>query len=329
MRVAINGFGRIGRAVFKIAFEKGINIVAINDLASPENLAYLLKYDSIYGLYNKKIEIKNNTLIVNKKKIEIINERDPANLPWRELKIDYVIESTGLFTAREDAIKHIKAGAKKVLISAPAKNPDITVVPGVNTEKLKRQHNIISVASCTTNCLAPIAKILNDKFGIIKGFMTTVHAYTADQRIQDAPHKKLRRGRAAALSIVPTTTGATKAVSEVLPELKGKLNGLAIRVPIACGSIVDFVVQLKKKVTVEEVNNELKKVANTKLKGILQYTEDELVSSDIIGNSHSSIVDGLSTQVLGGNLVKILAWYDNEYGYSCRMVDVIRILSKK
>jgi glyceraldehyde 3-phosphate dehydrogenase len=328
MRVAINGFGRIGRAVFKIALENNIDVIAINDIASTENLAYLLKYDSIYGNYNKKVEVEKEYLIVERKKVQVLNEKDPAKLPWKKLGVDFVIESTGLFTAREDAAKHLAAGAKKVLISAPAKNSDITVVPGVNEEKLNKKHNIISIASCTTNCLAPIVKILNDKCKIVRGFMTTIHAYTADQRLQDAPHKKMRRGRAAALSMVPTTTGASKAVAEVIPELKGKLDGLAIRVPVACGSIVDFVAQVKKPVTREKINDELKESATGRLNGILQYSEEELVSSDIIGNPHSCIVDGLSTQVLD-DMVKVLAWYDNEYGYSCRMVDVIKLLAGK
>jgi glyceraldehyde-3-phosphate dehydrogenase type I len=249
---------------------------------------------------------------------------------WKKLGIDIVVECTGLFTDRENAKKHLKAGAKKVLISAPAKNPDITIVPGVNHKKLKKQHKIISMASCTTNCLAPIAKVLNDKFKIKKGFMTTIHAYTSSQKILDSPHKKLRRGRAGALNLVPTTTGATKAVIEVLPGLKNKLDGLAIRAPVPTGSIVDFVVELQRKASIKEINQEFKKQADGKLKGILQYTEDEIVSSDIIKNTHSSIFDAQSTQIIGqgnkGSFVKVLSWYDNEYGYSCRLIDVIKML---
>ncbi len=323
MKVAINGLGRIGRAIFKIGLEKGINFIAINDLADFKNLAYLIKYDSVYGNYDKKIETGNDFIKINNKKISVFSEADPEKLPWKKLKIDVVIESTGFFTAREGAEKHIKAGAQKVLISAPAENPDITIVPGVNESKLKKEHKIISMGSCTTNCLAPLAKVLNDEFGIKKGFMTTIHAYTPNQNILDSPHKKLRRGRAGAINIVPTTSGATTSVIEVIPELKGKIDGLAIRVPVACGSIVDFVAELNKKFSKEQINKVFKKSALGKLKGILSYTEDEIVSSDIIGNPHSSIVDGLSTQVIG-DLVKVLAWYDNEYGYSCRMIDMLK-----
>ncbi|MFA5174034.1 MAG: type I glyceraldehyde-3-phosphate dehydrogenase [Candidatus Pacearchaeota archaeon] len=325
MKIAINGFGRIGRAVFKIAIEKNINVIAINDLTSPEVLAYLLKYDSVYGNYDKKVEFGKDFIKINNKKIPIFSEKEPEKLPWKKLGVDIVIESTGRFTDREGASKHIQAGAKKVIISAPAKNPDITIVLGVNEKELKREHKIISMASCTTNCLAPIVKVLNDSFGIEKGFMTTVHAYTNDQMILDVPHKKVRRGRAAAINLIPTTSGATTAVTETIPELKGKLDGLAIRAPVACGSIVDFVATLKKAVTTEQINNELKKAANTKLKGILQYSEDELVSSDIIKNPNSSIVDSILTQA-NGNFVKVLSWYDNEYGYSRRMIDLLKYL---
>jgi len=328
MRVAINGLGRIGRAVLKIALEKKVNVVAVNDLTDTKTLAYLIKYDSVYGNYNKKVDFGKNFLKINGKKIRVLAEPNPEKLPWRKLGVDVVVESTGFFTDRVGAGKHLKAGCKKVLISAPAENPDMTVVLGVNDKELKKEHKIISVASCTTNCLTPIAKILNDKFEIKRGFMTTIHAYTGDQRLLDAPHKKLRRGRSAGINIVPTTTGATKAVAEVIPDLKGKLNGLAIRVPVACGSLVDFVAELRYPVTVEQVNKVLKEASLKELKGILQYTEDEIVSSDIIGNPHSSIVDSFSTQVIGnaGNLVKILSWYDNEYGYSCRMVELIKRL---
>lgn len=326
MKVAINGFGRIGRQVLKICLRNKINVVAVNDVADAKNLAYLLKYDSIYGVHEGDIKTDKDAIIIDGKRIVVLNEKEPEKLPWRLLDVDIVVESTGLFTAREDAMKHIKAGAKKVLISAPAKNPDITLLPGVNNEKLKREHRIISVGSCTTNCLAPVVKVLHDNFTIIKGFMTTVHAYTPDQRLHDSPHRDFRRGRAAAESLVPTTTGASKTVAEVITDLKGKLDGIAIRAPVACGSITDFVAEVKKPVTVEKINEAMKKASQKEMKGILQYTEDSIVSKDIVGNSHSSIFDAQSTMVLGSNLVKVLAWYDNEYGYSCRMVDVIKML---
>jgi glyceraldehyde 3-phosphate dehydrogenase len=322
-KVAINGFGRIGRLVFKIGLERGINFVAINDLTDIKGLVYLLKYDSVFGNYEGKIETGKDFIRVNGKKILVFAESDPEKLPWKSLGVDYVVESTGLF--EEEGEKHLKAGAKKVIISAPSKNCDATIVPGVNGQKLKKEHKVISMGSCTTNCLAPLAKVLDDEFGIKKGFMTTVHAYTNDQKILDVPHKKLRRGRAAAVNMIPTTSGATISVAEAIPSLKGKMDGLAIRVPIACGSIVDFVAELNKNVTREQVNAAMKKAAQGKLKGILQYSEDELVSSDVIGNSHSSVVDGLSTQVLG-NTVKVLSWYDNEYGYSSRMIDLLKML---
>jgi len=325
VNVAINGFGRIGKVVLKLCLEKNINIVAINDLIPIENLAYLLKYDSVYGLYEKKVEIGKDFLKVDGKKIKIFNEPDPESIPWKKLKIDVVIESTGRFTDKEGAQKHLDAGAKKVLISAPAKSPDVTIVLGVNENDLKKEHKIISMASCTTNCLAPIAKILSNDFGIKKGFMTTIHAYTNDQRILDTAHKKLRRGRAGAINLIPTTSGATTAVAEVIPELKGKLDGLAIRAPISCGSIVDFVAELNKKTSVKEINNSIKKLASGKMKGILQYSKDEIVSSDVIKNSNSSIFDSTLTQV-NENLVKVFAWYDNEYGYSCRLVDLVERL---
>ncbi len=328
MRVAINGLGRIGRPVLKIALEKGIDVVAVNDLTSPENLAYLLKYDSVYGNYDKKVEAGKNFLKINNKKIIVFQETEPEKLPWKKLNVDVVIESTGFF--EDEAYKHLKAGAKKVIISAPSKKCDVTIVLGVNDEKLKKEHKIISMGSCTTNCLAPVAKVLQDNFGIKKAFMTTVHAYTNDQKILDVPHKKHRRGRGAAVNIIPTTSGATISVAEAIPELKGKMDGLALRVPISCGSIVDFVAELNKKVTKEQINNAFKKAASGKMKGILQYTKDEIVSSDIIKNPNTSIVDGLSTQVLrdgkSGNLVKVLSWYDNEYAYSCKIVELIKML---
>jgi len=323
MRVAINGLGRIGRLVLKIGLERGINFVAVNDLTDAKTLAYLLKYDSVYGNYNKKVEVGKGFLKINGKKISVFSEANPEKLPWKKLKADVVIESTGVF--ENEGYKHLKAGAKKVIISATAKNCDATIILGVNHNKLNKRNRVISMASCTTNCLAPVAKVLQDSFGIKKGFMTTVHAYTPNQKILDTPHKKLRRGRAGAVNIIPTTSGATTATCKVIPELKGKIDGLAFRVPVACGSVVDFVAELNKKVNGNQVNAALKKAANGKLKGILKYSEDELVSSDIIRNPHSSIIDGLSTIVIG-NTVKVLAWYDNEYGYSCRMIDMLKIL---
>ncbi|MGY4884638.1 MAG: type I glyceraldehyde-3-phosphate dehydrogenase [Nanobdellota archaeon] len=322
-KIAINGLGRIGRAVLKIALEKGLNVVAINDLASIESIVYLMKHDSVYGNYPGEIEGGEDFIKINRKKIHVFSEKDPENLPWGELGIDVAVECTGVFTDREGAGKHLWAGAKKVLISAPAKNPDITIVLGVNEKELKKEHRIISMASCTTNCLAPIVKVLNDNFKVEKGYMTTVHAYTNDQVILDIPHKKLRRGRAGAINLIPTTSGAATSVVEVIPELKGKLDGLAIRAPVACGSITDFVAVLGKSVVREKVNEVLKKASENELKGILEYSEEELVSSDIIRNPHSSIVDSILTQT-NGNLVKVLSWYDNEYGYSNRIVELIK-----
>lgn len=325
MKVAINGLGRIGKLVLKRGLEKGVNIVAINDLSDPETIAYLLRHDSVYGPYNKKVSVGKDFIKIGFKKIRLFSEPNPENLPWKQLGVDVVVEATGRFRKREDAAKHLKAGAKRVVISASGKTPpDITVVLGINDRKIKN-HKIISMASCTTNCLAPLVKVLDENFGIKKGFMTTIHAYTSSQGIVDMPNKSPRRGRAAGVNIVPTTSGATTATTEVIPKMRGRIDGLAFRVPVACGSIVDFVVELDRKVKKEVVNNAFKKAANKELKGILQYSEDELVSSDIIGNPHSSIVDGLSTQVIG-NTVKVLSWYDNEYGYSCRMVDLLRRL---
>jgi glyceraldehyde 3-phosphate dehydrogenase len=325
VKIAINGLGRIGRVFLKIALDKKLDVVAINDLGNLESLVYLMKYDSVYGKYKEKVAMGKDFIQINNKKIKVFAQKDPENLPWKELGIDVVVECTGAFTEREGASKHLNAGAKKVLISAPGKNPDITIVLGVNENKLKKEHKIISMGSCTTNCLAPIVKVLNDSFKIEKGFMTTVHAYTNDQVILDIPHKKLRRGRAGAINLIPTTSGATTSVIEVIPELKGKLDGLAIRAPVACGSIVDFVAILKKPVTREQVNESLKKASSQKLNGILQYSEDELVSSDIIENPNSSIVDSILTQA-NGNFVKVLSWYDNEYGYSNRLVELIKLL---
>jgi len=325
MKIAINGFGRIGKAFLKIALEKGLDVVAINDLVDTKTLVYLMKYDSVYGNYDKKVEAGSGFIKVNGKKILVFSEKEPENLPWKKLGIDVVIESTGLFTDKQGAMKHITAGAKKVIISAPGKNLDATIVIGVNDEILKKEHRIISNASCTTNCLAPVVKVLNDNLQIEKGFMTTAHAYTNDQRILDIPHKKLRRGRAAAINIIPSTSGAATTVAEVIPELKGKLDGLALRVPVACGSIVDFVCIVKKPTTVEQVNSLIKAASQKEMKGILEYNEDEIVSSDVIKNSASSIFDSTLTQV-NGNLVKVFSWYDNEYGYSCRLVDLVKKL---
>lgn len=327
VRVAINGFGRIGRAVFKLALEKGVKVVAINDLTDVKNLAYLLKYDTVFGRYGKKVSTRGKNLVVAGSSYPVFSERDPENLPWKKMKVDIVVESTGFFTDRPGASKHLKAGAKRVLISAPAKDPDITVVKGVNDGRLGKQ-KIVSNASCTTNCFAPMVKILDDSFGINKGFMTTIHAYTSTQKILDGPSKKWRRGRAAAMSVFPTTTGAAKAVIEVLPRMKGKLDAMAIRVPVVDGSLVDFTAVLKKSVTVDQVNNAFKRAAGGKLRGVLEYSSEELVSPDIIGNPHSCIIDGLSTRA-NGNVVKVLGWYDNEYGYSNRMVDILKKMARK
>jgi len=333
VKVAINGFGRIGRNAFKAALDKyadSIEFVAINDLTDPATLAHLLEFDSCFGRFNGTVEAKENSLVVNGKEVKVLAEKDPANLPWKELGVDIVIESTGIFTSKDKAIKHIEAGAKKVIISAPAKDEDITIVMGVNEDKYDpEKHNIISNASCTTNCLAPFAKVVHEKFGIKRGLMTTVHSYTNDQRILDLPHKDLRRARAAALSIIPTTTGAAKAVALVLPELKGKLNGFAMRVPTPTVSVVDLVVDLEKSATVEEINAALKEAAEGPMKGILGYEERPLVSIDFKGDPRSSIVDGLSTMVMEGNMAKIVSWYDNEWGYSNRIVDLVDYIASK
>ena len=329
IKVGINGFGRIGRNVFRAGLkDKEIDFVAVNDITDAETLAHLLKYDSIYGIL-PGVKAEGDTIFVQERSLKVLKEKDPSNLPWRKLGVDIVIESTGIFIDKEGATKHLTAGAKKVIISAPAKNEDITIVMGVNEDKyLPEKHRIISNASCTTNCLAPVAKVLNDFFGIEKGTMTTIHSYTADQRLMDSPHKDLRRARAAALSIIPTKTGATKAVSLVIPELKGKLSGMAFRVPTPNVSVVDLAVLLKRKVSVEEINQAFKEASQGDLKGILDYTEEPLVSKDFNGNSNSSIVDGLSTMVIDDNLVKIIAWYDNEWGYSCRIIDLLKYIWK-
>jgi glyceraldehyde 3-phosphate dehydrogenase len=329
IKVGINGFGRIGRNVFRAGLkDKEIDFVAVNDITDAETLAHLLKYDSIYGIL-PGVKAEGDTIFVQERSLKVLKEKDPSNLPWRKLGVDIVIESTGIFIDKEGATKHLTAGAKKVIISAPAKNEDITIVMGVNEDKyLPEKHHIISNASCTTNCLAPVAKVLNDFFGIEKGTMTTIHSYTADQRLMDSPHKDLRRARAANFSIIPTTTGAAKAVSLVIPELKGKLNGMAFRVPTPNVSVVDLAVLLKRKVSVEEINQAFKEASQGDLKGILDYTEEPLVSKDFNGNSNSSIVDGLSTMVIDDNLAKIIAWYDNEWGYSCRIIDLLKYIWK-
>ncbi|WP_405102871.1 type I glyceraldehyde-3-phosphate dehydrogenase [Oceanobacillus sp. FSL H7-0719] len=331
VKVGINGFGRIGRIVLRDALGKeGIEVVAVNDLTDANMLAHLLKYDSIHGVMKEEITVEGSSIMIDDKEIKVLSERDPANLPWGELGVDIVIESTGIFTKRDAAQKHIDAGAKKVIISAPATDEDLTVVMGVNEDKYDAaNHHVISNASCTTNCLAPFAKVLHDTFGIKRGMMTTIHSYTNDQQILDLPHKDYRRARAAAQNIIPTTTGAAKAVGKVLPELNGKLNGMAVRVPTADGSLVDLVAELDKNVTEEEVNNALREAAEGPLKGVLEYTEAPIVSSDIIGNRHSSIVDGLSTMVLEGNQVKVISWYDNEYGYASRCVDLALFMDEK
>ena len=329
IKVAINGFGRIGRMVFRAGFkDKDIEFIAFNDLTDNKTLAHLLKYDSVHGIFPGKVEYDNENIIVDGKKIKVFDEKDPAKLPWKKLKIDIVVESTGFFLTKELVSSHLKAGAKKVLLSAPAKSSDIkTIVLGVN-EKIydKKKDKIISNASCTTNCLAPIVKVLNNTFGVKRGFMTTAHGYTADQRLVDAPHKDLRRARSAAINIIPTTTGAAKTVGKVIPELNGKLDGIALRVPIANSSIIDFVCELEKDVTIKQINDIFKKLAKKDMKGIIEYSEEPLVSTDIIGNTNSAIFDSLSTNVINGNFVKVLAWYDNEYGYSCRMIELLKIM---
>ena len=325
--VGINGFGRIGRLVFRAAVAQGgIDIKAINDLTDANTLAHLLKYDSTHGRFNGEVEADGDSLVVNGKPIRIIAERDPAKLPWGEIGAEAVLESTGLFSEREQAEAHIKAGAKKVVISQPAKGEDLTVVLGVNDDQLKPEHTILSNASCTTNCLAPMAKVLQENFGIVKGMMNTIHSYTNDQRILDLPHKDLRRARSAAVSMIPTTTGAAVAVGKVLPELAGKLDGLSIRVPTPDGSLTDFTAVLEKDATVEEINAAFQSAAEGSLQGVLEYSEDPLVLADIVGNAHSCIFDALSTNVVEGNMVKILGWYDNEWGYSNRCVDLLKRL---
>jgi len=330
-KIGINGFGRIGRNVFRACYkDPDIEIVAVNDITDDDTLAHLLKYDSVLGILDSDVKAEDGHIVVDNKKIKVFSERDPGNLPWKDHDISIVIESTGLFNKRPDASKHIKnGGARKVIISAPAVDPDVTLVLGVNEEAYDPEnHNIISNASCTTNCLAPPTKVLHEEFGIQKAFMTTIHAYTGDQRILDSPHKDLRRARAAAVSQIPTTTGAAKAVGLVMPELKGKIDGVAIRVPTPNVSVVDLVALVGKNTTAEEVNGVLKAAAEGKLKGILDYTEVPLVSVDYMANPHSSIVDGLFTRVVEGNLIKLFSWYDNEWGYSCRLVDLVKYIAR-
>ena len=331
VRIGINGFGRIGRNIMRAAMGDGdLDFVAVNDLTSAKTLAHLLKYDSVLGNLHGTVEAKADSISVDGDEFKVLSLRDPAQLPWKDLGVDIVFESTGLFTERDAAAKHIAAGAKKVVITAPAKGPDLTVVLGVNDEKYDPQkHHIISNASCTTNCLAPLAKVIHETFGIKKGWMTTIHSYTNDQNLLDLPHKDLRRARAAALSMIPTTTGAASAVGEVLPELKGKLDGFAMRVPTPNVSVVDLAAIVDKKTSADELNAALKEAAEGPLKGILQFSTDELVSIDFKGNPHSSIVDAPYTKVMDGDFVKVLSWYDNEWGYSNRCVDLVRLLVKR
>jgi glyceraldehyde 3-phosphate dehydrogenase len=331
IKVGINGFGRIGRNLLRASFnDPEIEYLAVNDITDAKTLAHLLKYDSVLGIFKEDIKATDDAIILNGKTIKVLAEKDLTGLKWKDLGVEVVVESTGKYTKRPDVIKHIElGGARKVIISAPATDPDVTIVMGVNEKDYDpARHHLISNASCTTNCLAPVTKVIHEKFGIEKAFMTTVHSYTNDQKILDAPHKDLRRARAAAVSQIPTTTGAAKAIGLVIPDLKGKIDGIAIRVPTPNVSLVDLVAVVKKPTTAEEVNAALKEAANGQLKGILDYTEEPLVSVDFMANSHSSIVDGLSTKVIDGTLVKVLAWYDNEWGYSCRLADLIKFVMK-
>ena len=336
IKIGINGFGRIGRVFYRASlkddeFNKNFKVVAVNDITDSRTLAHLLKYDSVHGVLDKEISWTESSIKIDDEEIKVLSERDPANLPWSSLGAEIVLESTGLFRDRDNANKHIKAGADKVIVSAPAKDPDTTLVLGVNQEVYdKDQHNIISMASCTTNCLAPMVKVLHDNFGVNRGLMTTIHAYTNDQRMLDLPHKDLRRARAGALSIIPTTTGAAKAIGLVIPELQGKLNGLSLRVPVPDGSVTDLTAELKNTADFQEINDAYKKASEGELKSILQYTEDPIVSSDIIGNPHSCILDGPNTTILSGQSqwAKIFGWYDNEWGFSCRLVDLFKFIAK-
>ena len=330
IKVGINGFGRIGRLVYKAGFKRSdIEFVSINDITDAKTLAHLLKYDSTHGRFPGKIEAKADSILVDGKPLKVTAERDPAKIPWGSLGVDLVIESTGIFTTKEQIENHFKAGAKKVILTVPAKGEiDATIVLGVNDDKLKPEHRIVSNASCTTNCLAPVVKVLHEKFGIVRGWMTTIHAYTNDQRILDLPHKDLRRARSAALSLIPTTTGAARAVGQVIPELKGRLDGIAVRAPVPDGSVVDLVAEVKRNVTVAEINAAISEAAAGQMKGILEYCEDEIVSVDVVGNPASSVFDAKSTMVMDGNFIKILSWYDNEWGYSNRVIDLIPLMFK-
>jgi len=330
IKIGINGFGRIGRNLFRASYkDPNLEYVAVNDITDAKTLAHLLKYDSVLGIFDADIKATSEAISVNGKEVKVLAEKDPANLPWGKHGVAVVVEATGKFKKKEEALKHMQAGAKKVIFSAPATDPDATIVMGVNEHTYEAaKHHVLSNASCTTNCLAPVVKVLHEAFGVEKGFMTTIHAYTNDQRILDQPHKDLRRARAAAVSQIPTTTGAAKAVGLVLPELKGKIDGVSIRVPTANVSLVDFVAILKKKTNDKEVNEAFKKAADGKLKGILEFTMEPLVSVDFMHNSHSAIVDGELTRVMDGTMVKVFAWYDNEWGYSCRLADLIRYISR-
>jgi len=332
IKVAINGFGRIGRLLYRAAIERKANIdfAAVNDITDAKTLAHLLKYDSVHGRFNADVQVKGNDLVVNGKELKVLSQKDPAQLPWKDLGVYLAVESTGLFTDREGASKHLTAGAKKVLISAPAKNPDATIVLGVNDDTYDHaKHNLISNASCTTNCVAPVAKVLHENFGIQRALMTTAHAYTNDQRVTDLVHKDLRRARAAALNIIPTTTGAAVAVGLVMPELAGKIDGIALRVPTPDVSIVDLTAELKKEATKEAINAAFKKAADGPLKGILEYTEEPIVSTDVLHSTYSAVFDAPLTMVVDKNFAKVFAWYDNEWGFSCRMVEQIELIGQK
>jgi glyceraldehyde 3-phosphate dehydrogenase len=332
IKVAINGFGRIGRLLYRAAIEQKakVDFVAVNDITDAKTLAHLLKYDSVHGRFNADVQVKGNDLVVNGTELKVLAQRDPEKLPWKDLGVYLAVESTGLFTDREGASKHLTAGAKKVLISAPATNPDITMVIGVNDQTYDhKKHTIISNASCTTNCVGPVTKVLHENFGVERAFMTTAHAYTNDQRLQDLVHKDLRRARAAAINIIPTTTGAARSIGEIMPELKGKIDGMSLRVPVPDVSIVDLVASLKKEATKETVNAAFKKAATGPLKGILEYTEDPIVSSDVLHSTYSAVFDAQSTMVIEKNFVKVLAWYDNEWGFSCRMVEQMEMIGQK
>lgn len=330
VKIGINGFGRIGRLVYRVAHQRNdVDVVAINDITDAKTLAHLLKYDSVHGRFKGQVKAEGDSIVVDGKKIRVLAEKDPSKLPWKDMGVDIAVESTGIFRKREQIAMHLSAGARKVLLSVPAKDEiDATIVLGVNDADLKPEHQIVSNASCTTNCLGPVIKVLHETFNLQEGLMTTIHAYTNDQRLLDLPHSDLRRARAAAVSMIPTTTGAAKAVGKVIPALQGKLNGMAIRVPTSDGSIVDFVGILGKDATAEEVNGAMKKYAAGPMKGILEYCEDPIVSVDVVGNPHSSIFDSLSTMMMGKRLVKVISWYDNEWGYSCRMIDLLVKMAK-